>query len=344
MQWLGMVSTGLLIAGLIWQPALTLKLFWNAAIPLLPAIFLFTPILWRNVCPLATLNMAGNWSFSNKSISPGALTSIGAAGIILLFILVPARRFMLNENGMALAMVIIAVGVVAVLAGTVFDAKAGFCNSLCPVVVVEKLYGQHPLVKMKNPRCASCTLCTPKGCIDLSPQKSLMKSMGKTKGPASWLRKPYGIFAAAFPGFVLGYFMLTNVPLAEAWSVYGSIALWSAGSYLLISYLVLMLRLPVEYALPALGGLAVGLYFWFASAEIAQAFNMADTAPLVLRTAGLSITAAWLWQAMKQVREGRRKKPPSIFPPVRQTSKPVFNARRRPIAGNQRRFTSTTPF
>ena len=55
--------------------------------------------------------------------------------------LVPARRFLCNEHGIALAVVVISVAVAALAFGAVFDFKAGFCNAICPGLPVEKLYG-----------------------------------------------------------------------------------------------------------------------------------------------------------------------------------------------------------
>ena len=44
----------------------------------------------------------------------------------LLVVLVPARRFLFNEHGIPLALVVIAVAVAALALGTVFDFKAVF--------------------------------------------------------------------------------------------------------------------------------------------------------------------------------------------------------------------------
>ena len=56
-QFSGVVLTAVLLAGLLREPELTLKILWNAVVPLLPAVFLLQPEIWRNACPLATLNV-----------------------------------------------------------------------------------------------------------------------------------------------------------------------------------------------------------------------------------------------------------------------------------------------
>ncbi|HJS48097.1 MAG TPA: hypothetical protein VJ773_08955 [Gemmatimonadales bacterium] len=49
---LGLIGAGV---ALVAAPSLGLQLVWSAAVPVLPAVFLLGPALWRNVCPLATL-------------------------------------------------------------------------------------------------------------------------------------------------------------------------------------------------------------------------------------------------------------------------------------------------
>jgi len=179
-QFLGVVLTVVLLAGLYREPDLTLKILWNAVIPLLPAVFLVQPEIWRNACPLATLNVLSGRRAGKRTLSPEAARRFGAVGIVLLFAMVPARRFLFNTDGTALAITITAVAVLALVLGFVFDMKAGFCNALCPVLPVERLYGQRPLFKVPNAHCKPCTLCTRRGCIDLVQTKSVYDDRRRT--------------------------------------------------------------------------------------------------------------------------------------------------------------------
>jgi len=174
-----------------------------------------------NVCPLATLNMASNRKSGTRKLTNGLAAKAGIVAIVLLAVLVPARRFAFNTDGTSLAIVIVAVGLLALALGVVFDAKAGFCNAICPVLPVERLYGQAPLLQVPNARCPSCSLCTQRGCIDLSPEKSVAQTLGTTRQSAAWLRTGFGAFAAAFPGFIIGYYTSSDVALSAAGSVYG---------------------------------------------------------------------------------------------------------------------------
>lgn len=298
-QWGGVAITLALLAGLILRPATSLDILWNILIPLVPASLLITPLLWRNVCPLATLNLFGNRT-GGRSLGDGWLSISGAVGILLLVVLVPARRFLFNTDGTLLALTIAAVAALALALGAFFDVKAGFCNSICPVLPVERLYGQRPLLRMGNPRCTPCTQCTHKGCIDLGPERSVPESLGETARSTRWLRTTYGAFAAAFPGFVIGYFTLTDGPLSTAADVYVHVALWALGSYAVTAVLTIALKLKSAVVMVLLGGVAAGLYYWYAAATITAAFELPDAGTLAIRVAALALVATWGWKALER--------------------------------------------
>jgi hypothetical protein len=190
------VATLLLIAGLLTVPELSLAVRWNLLIPLVPASLLVSPAIWRNICPLATLNLLTNRTAGARVLTTALLPAATVGGLLLLVVLVPGRRILFNTDGVALGATIMAVALLALIAGTVFRLKAGFCNSICPVLPVERLYGQRPLVDVPNYRCPPCSLCTAKGCVDLQPEKSGLIALGASARSNRWLLKPYGIFAA----------------------------------------------------------------------------------------------------------------------------------------------------
>ncbi len=296
-QFLGVVLTVVLLAGLYREPDLTLKILWNAVIPLLPAVFLVQPEIWRNACPLATLNVLSGRRAGKRTLSPEAARRFGAVGIVLLFAMVPARRFLFNTDGTALAITITAVAVLALVLGFVFDMKAGFCNALCPVLPVERLYGQRPLFKVPNAHCKPCTLCTRRGCIDLVQTKSVDQTLGTESRPGRWLLAPYGVFAAAFPGFVVGYYTTTDVALSAAGSVYANVGLWMLGSFVVVSVLVLAFRIPGAVATVPIAGLSLGLYYWFAAPVVSEALVLGDWASTAIRVAAFALLATWVWKS-----------------------------------------------
>ena len=108
-QWAALVATLMLIVGLLTVPERSIAVLWYLLIPLVPASLLVSPALWRNVCPLATLNLLTNRSGGSRVLTTALLPAATTAGIVLLVVLVPARRVVFNVNGAALAATISAV-------------------------------------------------------------------------------------------------------------------------------------------------------------------------------------------------------------------------------------------
>ena len=65
---------------LIVSPKAGLWLMWGLAVPLLPALFLIAPGLWRNVCPIAALNQTPRvFGFTRGLTLPAWLREYGLA-------------------------------------------------------------------------------------------------------------------------------------------------------------------------------------------------------------------------------------------------------------------------
>jgi len=255
----GVVAVVVLVALLLIAPAPTLGWTWNLVVPLLPATFLISPAIWRNVCPLATLNeLPDRWGVGQR-LPAGAVAS-GAIAIALLALLIPARRLILNTNGEVFAAAIVVLALLAVGLGMVFAARSGFCNGVCPVLPVERLYGQHPLLQIRGSRCASCTFCTPRGCIDLVRGKATAQMLGRSRHTWRWLFTPTGVFAAAFPGLVLGYFTTADVSGGISLAPFGVAAAYALTSFVLVGAVVFAARLEAALALTLLGAVAFALY------------------------------------------------------------------------------------
>ncbi|HLG05037.1 MAG TPA: hypothetical protein VI383_02725 [Gemmatimonadales bacterium] len=297
-QGLGLLLTVILLAGLLTRPDLTLNVLWNAVVPVLPAVFLVSTAIWRNVCPLATLTMLPGGRFGARTIREGTIRATLIAGVGLLLVLVPARRFMFNTDGVALAATIAAVAILALGGGFRFKRKAGFCNTICPVLPVERLYGQRPLLQVANVRCTPCIGCTERGCIDLSPADSARTAVGPRWG-GTWLFSPFGLFAAAFPGFIFGYYTIANGPLHQAVVVYRQVLLAMAVSAAAVTLLVTVFRIGAAVALPVLAALAVGLYYWYAAAVVAEAWGITGIPTWSIRIAALALILTWLPRALR---------------------------------------------
>ncbi|RMH23656.1 MAG: hypothetical protein D6701_00075 [Gemmatimonadetes bacterium] len=298
-QVIGVLLTLVLVGGLATVPDTTLDILWNAVIPILPAAFLLAPSLWRNVCPLATLNMLGG---GRRVLTARVATGASAIGIVLLFVLVPARRFLFNENGPALAVTILAVASLALLAGALFSAKAGFCNAICPVLPVERLYGQEPLLRVRQVRCRRCVRCTQTACIDLSARESVRQTFGARADGTGWVFTPFGIFALAFPGFVIGYFTTSDGPLSTWAAVYGHVGAWSGASLALLGAITLVGRVPALWMTRLCGVAALVLYYWFGAPGIAQVWALPGVFVVGVRATALALALVWLPRALRGAR------------------------------------------
>lgn len=289
--------TAALLAGLFLAPELSLRIAWFAVVPLLPASFLINPGLWRGICPIATANTF-KAPAAGRALSPAAMKWAAWIGILLLVVLVPARRLFLNQHGPVLAITLVAIVALAFVGGRLFRVKAGFCNSICPVLPVEKLYGQSPLLWVRNPRCVPCAHCVTKVCVDLDQRRAIGAGNG-TRESRAWLKTPLGLFAAAFPGFIWGYFQTQDVALAEWASVYVTVLTPALISMIVVGAFFLLANPPTRLAAPVLGAAAIGVYYWYAGPSSAEAFDLPATAVLPLRWIPLALVVLWLLNALR---------------------------------------------
>ena len=85
-------------------------------------------------------------------------------------------------------------------------------------------------------------------------------------------------------------------------SVYLTVLAWAAASYVVVGGIAWMWRLRAERAVRTCGGLAFGLYYWFAAPGLAAAYGGAHdpstdgspVGPWIVRAAALGLLALWL--------------------------------------------------
>jgi hypothetical protein len=294
-----LVVTAAVLVGLFVRPDLTLRIAWFGIVPVLPASFLVNAGLWRSVCPIATANVLTGDPVGKRPLNGRWAGAAAVIGILLLVLLVPMRRLVLNQNGPALAGLLVAIVAAAFVLGTRFNMKSGFCNAICPILPVEKLYGQSPLVYVRNPRCVPCSVCTRKGCYDLDPRSALTSSAKAASGK-HWVLSAQGLFVTAFPGLVFGYFQTSDAPFSEWASVYAAALTPALVSMLVLGAAAFMFRVRRRLAVPALGALAVGIYYWYAGPASADAFGLSTETGLELRWMFIAFVTIWLVLALRR--------------------------------------------
>ncbi|MCC6148632.1 MAG: ferredoxin [Planctomycetes bacterium] len=253
-----------ILVALFVAPKLGLHLLWNVLIPVAPALLVIAPGIWRNVCPMATTSlMPRHLGLSRrKHLSAAAQGWMAVGALVLLLVIVPLRHVILDSSGLAIGLALVIVAALTVALGMVFEWKSAWCSGLCPVYPVELLYGEEPLLSVKNAHCKSCENCVlpcKDGTPDLHPANA---SQGK---PAliSGL-----ILTGGFPGFIWGWY---QVPTYEGWQgfmnlhiAYGFPFAAMAASLLMFLGLRALLQPSLQRTLTRVfAAAAVIVYYWF---------------------------------------------------------------------------------
>jgi nitrite reductase (NADH) large subunit len=232
LQAVAVLAALVVLALLLFAPRLGLFVTWYVLIPLVPVLLLAAPGIWRNLCPVAVLSQLPALSGVRPARRFPLRSRWGAtigAGILFLAI-VPLRPAIFNQDALALFLFTLSVVVASIAGGLLFPGKAGWCSSVCPVLPVERLYGQLPIIDVEHAHCSACDGCMT-ACYDLKPVDSLRTLTRAHTRSWELVRTPLGLFGAAFPGFILGYFVLPGD--ASISETYLHVITWSCASILL---------------------------------------------------------------------------------------------------------------
>jgi hypothetical protein len=240
---LWVAGLGLLVL-LAVRPQVGLPALWNVLIPVAPALLAFAPGIWRNICPLGSTSQLPRMLCreDGRTLSSTGQGRLHLIGVLLLVAIVPLRHVILNMNGPVTAAVLLVVGAVALVVGWSTRGKSGWCAGLCPVHPVERLYGFHPAVTVKNAHCQTCV-----GCSVPCPDSTT------TAAPVPPL------VVGGFAGFVWGWFQVPDTAgwgAAYAWPLVGM-------SMSLAAYWLLRLFVPRPLLARAFAAAAIGCYYWF---------------------------------------------------------------------------------
>lgn len=267
--WHGLRALGLAaVATLLWlcfaRPAVALTLFWGLVVPVLPLLFLTLPGLWRNLCPLAASNQLPRLLGITRGLTlPAGLRRYAVVtGLSALFLAVSFRRILFDHDATALAGLIGGALALAVLGGLVFKGKSGWCGSFCPLLPVQRLYGQTPLKVIPNSHCQPCVGCT-KNCYDFNPHVAWLADIHDDD---PWLGSDRRLVAGAVPGLVLAYF---TAPAAEGIGAqllhHGLYCVVGIGAYWLAEA---VFRQSAQRTTVVFGALALNIYYAYASTTL----------------------------------------------------------------------------
>ena len=289
------------------HPAAGLFIFWRLVVPVLPLLFFVAPGLWRNICPLAAANQTPRlFKFTRALTPPEWLRTRGhLIAVVQFLVAVGLRKVLFNSDGPALALLLLGVITVAFAGGLVFKGKSGWCSSICPLLPVQRLYGQTPFVLVPNSHCQPCIGCT-KNCFDFNPGIAYQADLHDPDPDWGASRK---FFAGTFPGLIVAFFTVPSPPAVSVWEMYGRIALYmlaSSGSFFALDAVV---RGPSGKLAALYGGLAISLFYWYnapvVAATLRQVAGWAGSG-VVIWPLRLGVLTLALWWLARTVRAERR--------------------------------------
>lgn len=230
------VGTGYgIIATAFIHPAAALFIFWRMIVPFLPILFFAAPGIWRNICPMAALNQMPRLFRLSRALTPPIWLKNNAytIGVVMFMVIVSTRKVLFNTNGPALGCLLLFAFTSALIGGFLFKGKSGWCSSLCPLLPVQRLYGQTPIITVPNNYCAPCVGCA-KNCYDFNPRLANISDQYDKDRRYSGYRR---FFAGAFPGFILAFYLVPSAPNIDVFSMYlhtGVFILSSLGLFLVL--------------------------------------------------------------------------------------------------------------
>ena len=285
----GSIVGALVVAGLlIAVPDTGLFVMWKVIIPTLPLLFIVAPGLWRNICPLAASNqMPRALKLTRALTAPNWLKEYGyviAFGLFAAFVVL--RRLGLDDSGPLSALLLLGAMIAAFSGGMVLKGKSGWCSTMCPLLPVQRIYGQTPLALVANAHCQPCVGCV-KNCYDFNPRAAYLADLHDADNYWSGYRR---FFVGAFPGLVLSFFV---VPEGSALSIVGGMALYVAASIATFALLGTFFKGSIHTITSLYGAIAFSLFYWFVAESL-------EPATWPVRAAAIALAATWFIRTLRK--------------------------------------------
>lgn len=273
-----------LAAVLLAAPDTGLFVLWQVVIPLLPLLFLTAPGLWRNLCPLAASNQTPRALKLTKAITaPAWLKEYGYVIAFSLFVaFVVLRKLGLDDSGAYSALLLLGAMAAAFTGGLFLKGKSGWCSTICPLLPVQRIYGQTPLLLVANAHCQPCVGCV-KNCYDFNPRAAYLADLHDQDHYWSGYRK---YFVGAFPGLVLGFFAFSAAEMA----------LTAAASLAVFATLTTFFKTSAHTITSLFGATAFAIFYWYAADVGIEPLTYA------LRAAAIALAATWLVRTVRKER------------------------------------------
>ncbi|MDP6033390.1 MAG: hypothetical protein QGH04_06015, partial [Candidatus Marinimicrobia bacterium] len=207
-------------------------------------------------------------------------------GFIILIILIPLRH--IYYTSVIEVSVLLITGLIAISSGFIYNKKSGWCNGLCPLIHVEKLYGIKPLKSFDSIYCKPCKQCV-SPCLDLTKNDSLSNLKEK-----SMLDR---VLFGGFPGLIWGWFQVEDHSgLINYKSILQSyqVPLTSMFvTFVLFELFRIILNNKTSFYLkPFFSFSAISLYYWYRLPQVVEAIYPYSMEVQILR---LIILGFFIW-------------------------------------------------
>jgi nitrite reductase (NADH) large subunit len=290
-----------IVALLLVTPAAGLDLWWGLLVPALPLLWFVAPGIWRNVCPLAATNqIARTVGFSRSATAPDWFRHAAPViGMTLFFAAVAARPVLFNDSGAATAALIVAALVGAFIGGFLLKGKSGWCASICPMLPVQRVYGQTPFVLERNDHCRPCVGCT-RNCYDFNPRAAYLADLHEDDPRYSNTRK---LFVGAFPAVVIAYFTAPGPDAAGTGEHFGRMAVAIAAGIGSFFAAEAILRVSAARLAAVYGAAAITIFYWYVTPDIAGTLTGDAGTPWIvwpLRVTVAALALAWVVRTWRQ--------------------------------------------
>ena len=192
------------------------RIFWTIGIAALPLFWIvFGYHLWRRICPLAVMGQvgrllgrpgtrkAGGWLAKNYFV-----LQLG-----LMIVALSLRLVATNGSAIALAGFLGAITLAAIVTSFV-DAGKTWCNFICPIGLVEKLYTEPARAATPTDLTSQCTPCVAckKHCPDIDQEQGYWKELAEPARRVAYF---------AWPGVVVAFYVYYWL-VAGDWDYYFS--------------------------------------------------------------------------------------------------------------------------
>lgn len=180
-------------------PQLGGRVVWTVVVALLPLVIVLAGYhRWRRICPLAWFaQLAARLGRPGERRASAWLQANYYYLVFAVFVFsLWLRLVAINGHGTALAGFLLLLSLAAFAFGAAYTGKT-WCNYICPVSFVEKIYTEpRGMRETPNSQCPKCTACKP-ACPDINQENGYWKEI---------LSRPKRFVYFAFPGVVSSFY------------------------------------------------------------------------------------------------------------------------------------------